>query len=174
MSRIRPSPGGFLANIARYGGSTITAGLVSRPSGAKGKRYWDGDTWHDAIPPNAKSGKVNWPLAIIMGVLVLGLGAACIAGKTMNKSVHSPTPPGASSDDVAFLRAMDDHGITNAKGPQAEIDAAHEICGLLGQGYTVDGLAKHYSVTSESDMSDDDMHYFIETAAATYCPQHVR
>jgi hypothetical protein len=156
------------------GAAPSPAGWYPDPSGAKGKRYWDGNTWHDAIPANAKPGGVNWPLAIIMGVLVLGLGAACIAGKTMNKSVHSPIPPGASSDDIAFLRAMDDHGITNAKGPQAEIDLAHDICNLLGQGYSIDGLAKHYSLTSKSDMSDDSMHYFIETAAASYCPQHIR
>jgi len=116
---------------------------------------------------------VNWPLAIIIGVVVLGLGAACIAGKTMNKSVHSPIPPGASSEDISFLRAMDSHGITNEKGPQAEINLAHDICNLLNGGMSVKGLAEHYSLTSGSDMSGDDMHYFIETAAATYCPQHV-
>src|SRR5258705_10675427 len=107
------------------GAASSPPGWYPDPSGAKGKRYWDGDTWHDAIPPNGKPGGVNWPLAIIIGVVVLGLGAACIAGKTMNKSVHSPIPPGASSEDISFLRAMDSHGITNEKGPQAEINLAH-------------------------------------------------
>jgi hypothetical protein len=148
-------------------------GWYPDPSGAKGKRYWDGNTWHDAIPANAKLGGVNWPLAIIIGVVVLGLGAACIAGKTMNKSVHRPIPPGASSEDIAFLSAMDSHGITNQKGPQAEINLAYDICNLLNGGMSLNGLAEHHSLTSGSDMSGDDMHYFIETATATYCPQHV-
>jgi hypothetical protein len=155
------------------------AGWYPNPSGAPGKRYWDGNAWCDLQPTVLRAPDVPslLPGRIVIGsfiaIVILGLGAACIAG-ARNGPVHSPIPPGASSDDVAFLRAMDEHGITNEKGPQAEIDTAHEICGLLGQGYTVDGLAKHYSVTSKSDMSDDDMHYFIETAAATYCPQHVR
>jgi hypothetical protein len=137
-----------------------------------------GEEWmHDPLikqaMADAKPGGVNWPIAIVIGVVVLGLGAACIAGKTMNKSVHNSIPAGASSEDVAFLHAMDEHGISNQKGPQAEIELAHQICGLLDGGMSVNGLAEHYSLTSGSDMSGDNMHYFIETAAATYCPQHV-
>jgi hypothetical protein len=57
------------------------AGWYPDPSGAQGKRYWDGNTWSDAIPGAAKSsGGVNWPIVIIISVVVLGLGAACIAG----------------------------------------------------------------------------------------------
>jgi hypothetical protein len=123
---------------------------------------------------NAGTRSINWPLlaAITTGVVLVLIVVGAIVGPSTPSS--SPIPPGASSADVAFLRAMDARGINSQDGPQAEIRTAHEMCALLGQGYSINGLAEHYALTSGSNLSSDNMHYFIQTAAATYCPQHVR
>jgi hypothetical protein len=98
--------------------------------------------------------------------------AAVLAG-CAQQAVHNPIPAGASRDDVAFLNAMSEHRISNEDGSQAQIDLAHQMCGLLGAGMTVDGLSKHFSL-SHKNLSPDEMRWFIETSAASYCPQYLR
>ncbi|GBE65986.1 hypothetical protein MFM001_24480 [Mycobacterium sp. MFM001] len=68
---------------------------------------------------------------------------------------------------------MSAHGISDQKGPQALIQMGHEICGLLGDGYSVNGLAQHLALSEQNGMTDDDTKYLVQTSAAAYCPQYL-
>ncbi len=78
------------------GAASSPPGWYPDPSGAAGRRYWDGTSWHSAIPAPAKPpGRVNWPLLIsVAGGLVLVL------------IVVSAVFGGSSAKDDAYIRAL--------------------------------------------------------------------
>jgi hypothetical protein len=84
-------------------------------------------------------------------------------------------PARADSDDDAYLNALHKHGIENhAHGDAGLVKMGHMICDLLGQGYTMEGLADSGELHEGAGLSDDDVKFIIKTSAGAYCPEYVR
>lgn len=117
--------------------------------------------------PALKS-STNWKLAV--GVTV---GVSVVVALVILSRADNYTPPaGVSDTDAAFLTAIHEHGITNDDGDPALISLAHGMCGQLGSGQSIEGIAEHWSLTSQR-MSADSARFYVRTAAAAYCPQHL-
>ncbi|MBS4730070.1 DUF732 domain-containing protein [Mycobacterium sp. SM1] len=88
---------------------------------------------------------------------------------------HAHTPQAAAQPewlaDDQFLTTLRNDGITSTDGPQAEIGAAHYVCGYVAQGKTFDQIVSMF-LAANPDASPSDAKQFVDAAEAAYCPQH--
>jgi Protein of unknown function (DUF732) len=80
-------------------------------------------------------------------------------------------PAHADNNDTAFLDALHNRGIQNSKGDPGLINMGHKICGLLGQGRSMDSIVSMSQSHERNGMTDDDVRFLVQTSAASYCPQ---
>jgi hypothetical protein len=119
--------------------------------------------------PQAPKSPTNWKALGIIGAVTV---AVVIVVAVVGRSSEYTPPSGVSDTDAAFLEAIHAHGITNDGGDTALISLAHGVCGQLGSGLSIDGIAEHWGLTSQR-MSADSARFYVRTAAAAYCPQHL-
>lgn len=82
------------------------------------------------------------------------------------------TPARAGDDDTAFLDAAHDRGITMEHGDQELISFAHNVCRLLADGYGMNALVDSDELHEANGISDDDVTFMVQAAAASYCPEY--
>ena len=112
-------------------------------------------------------------MAAVMAAVLAGCGVPTTTTTTTSHTAPSLTTP-ATSEDTAFLDAIHAHGLTSKNGDQAMVNLAHDFCGLLSEGGSVDGVADHAAMVEIKQLSHDDVRFYVQTAAAAYCPQYIK
>lgn len=67
---------------------------------------------------------------------------------------------------------MHKYGISSSGGDQDLIGLAHDICTLLGAGYSTNALVANGALHA-LNMSTDDERFLVQTSEAAYCPQYI-
>ena len=86
----------------------------------------------------------------------------------------APATAHADSQDAVFLRAIHNRGISSSAGDGSMIETAHDICGTLAEGMSMNGLTQALSLHNRNGMTTADTAFFVQTSAAAYCPQYIR
>ncbi len=79
--------------------------------------------------------------------------------------------------DNQYLNQLDNGGITYDGDPAAAVQAGHEICGRLSQGYTYDEVTNQLVQGSQSSHPNGDGltvelgHVVMDAAITVYCPR---
>ena len=148
------------------------AGWYPDPEGP-GSRYWNGTAWAPAVPPTRPGARMSRGGWFGVGAAVLlGLGGYITVMVSSPKSTEYSPPPNVDATDASFLRAIHGRGLTDAQGDHHMITVAHAVCVQLDLGQTVDGLSEHWGLTNKR-LSADSARFYVRTAAAAYCPEHL-
>jgi Protein of unknown function (DUF732) len=102
-----------------------------------------------------------------------GVKTALAAAALLAVAVVVATPAQADTDDTVFLRALHNRELSSSGGDQELISLGHAICGMLADGYTMNGIASSGGLHT-SKLSADDVRFIVQTSAAAYCPEYIR
>jgi hypothetical protein len=120
-------------------------------------------TLNQRVGGSKPSRRTGQRLKSILTVLSGVLAAAILAS----------TPAQADTDDTVFLRALHNRELSSSGGDQELISLGHAICGMLADGYTMNGIASSGGLHT-SKLSADDVRFIVQTSAAAYCPEYIR
>jgi hypothetical protein len=168
------------AAAANLTGMNARPGWYPDPSGAPGKRYWDGYAWHDAVParpgPVAPKPPTNWKALGIMGGAVVALivvasiiGGLTGGGEDEKRGSASATTArtGPGGEFLDWLEKYDFN--VTADNAQTLINAGELICvGLRNGGTPEEGIAVLYRTIP--DMSEKQAGLFVSAAQFGLCP----
>ncbi len=151
-------------------------GWYPDPAGG-GRRYWDGQAWAGAPISSDRPKKSVIPFVITL-VAVFVLGGGCIAiivtgGPSGHQSQVYEPPLWATKTESAFLKAVNERGITNDRGDKAMLDTGRGVCLSLATGQSLNGIAEHWALTSPEKITADEAQFFVRTSAAAFCPEYL-
>lgn len=115
-----------------------------------------------------------------LGIPAHGSYAQCSDPPGLIRSGESspePPPPSAASapngpnTDKQFIAMIHERGITTSIGSEAEIRAAHTVCGLMDQGQTAPQIVPQLQAQNPG-MGASGAQSFVDSAIAIYCPQY--
>jgi hypothetical protein len=102
-----------------------------------------------------------------------GVKTAVAAAVLLVAAVAIAAPAHADTDDTVFLRALHNRELSSSGGDQELISLGHAICGMLADGYTMNGISSSGGLHA-SKLSSDDVKFIVQTSAAAYCPELIQ
>jgi hypothetical protein len=149
-------------------------GWYPDPAGTPGKRYWDGSSWHSAIPAPAKPpGRVNWPLLITVGVglvFVLVVGTAVVHHPSTSSTPSTPTLSPDELKDAQFAAMLIQDGVPFKDHEDAGVIGA-TVCVYLGQPGTSIASAIVGMTKWRPSLTSEQVGNAVADAVTVYCPE---
>lgn len=97
------------------------------------------------------------------------IGAAAVASTLGIAALVSAGVAGATTTDDMFVSVLADEGIT-PPSTQDAVSLAFDVCSMFDKGQSLyDAVG---SVSTTTDLVQEDSAFFVGAAVATYCPEH--
>jgi hypothetical protein len=97
------------------------------------------------------------------------IGAAAVASTLGIAALVSAGTAGATATDDAFVGALADQGITPPSTQEA-VSLAFDVCSTFDKGGSLYDAVN--SVSTTTDLVEDDSAFFVGLSVGTYCPEH--
>lgn len=97
------------------------------------------------------------------------IAAAAAASSLGIAALVSAGMAGATTTDDMFVSVLKDEGITPPSTAEA-VSLAYDVCGMFDKGDSLYDAVN--SVSTTTDLVQEDSAFFVGASVATYCPEH--